>query len=489
MTLKQVKAHTWLYPHRALFRTPISDFEAQAKESISHLSATPMGRSVSAQEPAHTSYISPSSSHLISNVVKGTGSSSSPEKTSLTLDPRRHTVQLEYDRPAKRQEEPVRPEKKVLLDVPVVKAPKPQEDLSTLAVPPAPSLARSATTGGTSITRPSIKLDTVEERSPEKQKENRPPSESSSVSGVAARPPTARAIMPHGSKPRPTSYHPPSSSGGVPMSKGRSVSGERHIPLVLPHRSSSGSSRKGYHEPSPSSPMSSYQNAPGEIVKSSTPPEERLVAQVVKNTPPQQTTEPTPVPPVNRSKAHKRASASISMVADKVFSFFTTTTTTKPTSPTTSPQPQRQASAAYSIGSVKAKEGLSRSNTTTRKTPVLGGPVGATVLAKKKDRSPSKHSVKRSSTENTSPKASRNPVRSPSATLKSDAPPHSAKLPRSRTEPHVAAQPTQVVSPLVNESPKVKQSKKFGELAPEKGSTGAARRVMEFFRRRARGLD
>jgi len=39
ITLKQVKAHTWLYPHRALFRTPLSDFEAQAKES--------------AQEPHH----------------------------------------------------------------------------------------------------------------------------------------------------------------------------------------------------------------------------------------------------------------------------------------------------------------------------------------------------------------------------------------------------------------------------------------------------
>jgi hypothetical protein len=476
MTLKQVKAHTWLYPHRALFRTPISDFEAQAKESISHLSATPMGRSVSAQEPSHTSYISPSSSHLISHAGKGAASPPSPELPSLTLDPRRHTVQLEYDRPA------TKPEKKVLLEVPPSKPSRPDQDLSALSIPPAPALIRSATTGATSMPRPTITLDTVEERSPEKQKENRPPSESSSVSGVAARPPTARATMPHGSKPRPTSYHPPSTSGGVPMSKGRSVSGERGAPLVLPHRSSSGSSRKGYHEPSLSSPISSYQNVPGEIVKSGTPPQE-LAAEIRNKTPPQSTVEPAQIPAINRAKAHKRASASISMVADKVFSFFTTTN--KPGSPTNSPQ--RQASAAHSVGSVKAKDGLVRSNTTTRKTPVLGVPAGATVLAKKKERSPSKQSVKLSTTEMGSPKIT---VKSTSGTFNSEAPPtQGTKLPRSRTEPHIAAPAPQVLSPVVNESPKVKPAKKLTDFAPEKGSTGAARRVMEFFRRRARGFD
>src|SRR5579859_1648183 len=68
MTLKAVKAHTWLYPYRNLFRTPISDFEAQAKESISHLSATAMGRSVSAHE-SHSSYIAPSTSRLAPKAV------------------------------------------------------------------------------------------------------------------------------------------------------------------------------------------------------------------------------------------------------------------------------------------------------------------------------------------------------------------------------------------------------------------------------------
>src|SRR5579871_5893488 len=156
MTLKQVKAHTWLYPHRALFRTPISDFEAQARESISLLSATPMGRSVSAQEPSHTSYIQPSSSHLITHTAKAATSPPSPEMSSLTLDPRRHTVQLEYDRPApRRQEDTVKAEKKGTLEIPGAKPSKSQDqDLSALGVPPAPALARSATTGGTSISRP-----------------------------------------------------------------------------------------------------------------------------------------------------------------------------------------------------------------------------------------------------------------------------------------------------------------------------------------------
>lgn len=493
MTLKQVKAHTWLYPHRSLFRTPITAFEAQAKESISHLSATPMGRSVSAQEPSHTSHIPPSSSRLITHVAKGAASPPSPEIPSITLDPRRHTVQLEYDRPSQKQREDItKPEKKVLLEIPGAKPPKsPQDqDLSVLAVPPAPALARSATTGGTSFSRPTT-LEPVEERSPERpRQENRPPSESSSVSGVVPRPPTARATMPHGSKPRPTSYHPPSSAGGAAMSKGRSVSGERGAPLMLPHRSSSGSSRKGYHEPSPSSPMSSYQNAPGEILQSTTPPQETLVARS-KNTATQTTQDPAAIPPVTRSKAHKRASASISMVADRVFSFFTTT---KPVSPTNSPQ--RKTSAAHSIDARRSKEGITRSNTTTRKTPVLGGPAGATVLSKKKERTPSKHSAARSVSEllPSSPRVvDKITVRSPSQTLTSDAPPPELKLPRSRTEPHVAAQAPapQLLSPILStEHPKMtgKPAKKLGDLAPEKGSTGAARRVMEFFRRRAKGL-
>ena len=448
MTLKAVKAHTWLYPYRNLFRTPISDFEAQAKESISHLSATAMGRSVSAHE-SHSSYIAPSTSRL---APKAVSPPSSPEVKSATLDPRRHTVQVEYDRPSRGPEDP---KKKVLLDIPVHRtSPKKEEgEISALGVPPAPALIRSATTGGTTSSRPTMTLDTVDERSPEKPRtENRPSSQSSSTSGVT-RPPTARPAMPHGSKPRPTSYHPPSSAGGVAMSKGRSVSGDRTATLILQHRSSSGSSRKVYNEPSPTAPISSYQNVSGEILQSTTPPQE--IARM-KPTPPSSEMGPPPV----RSKTHKRASASISMVADRVFGFFTT----GKTSPNSSPQ-----------RIVSNPVGMTRSNTTTRKVPVLGGPPGATVLSKKREKptTPSKTSITRSATDI--------PISSP-ASKYSKSPVHSTTLPRNRTESHFPV-------PELLPPPSHKAAKKLGEMAPEKGSTGAARRVMEFFRRRASRME
>ena len=473
ITLKAVKAHTWLYPHRSLFRTPINDFEAQARESISHLSATAMGRSVSAQEPQHTSYIPASSSHL-SHPTKAVSPHSSPEIPSITLDPRRHTVQLEYDRPAQRApEETSKRDKRVLLEIP---GSKPQDyDVSGLGVPPAPALARSATTGATA-TRPTP-LDTVEERSPERGRQEK--REEKSTSGVT-RPPTSRPTMPHGAKPRPTSYHPPSTAG-VPMSKGRSVSGDRTANLILQHRSSSGSagSRKGYIEVSPTAPISSYQNVSGEILQSTTPPQEtlNLRTRAASNaTLPSVIEQPVGPPPPQRSKTHKRASASISMVADKVFGFFTTT---KGPSPHSSPQ--------------RPTENLSRQTTTTRRVSVIGSGPGSTVLSKKKEKTntPSKTSITRSTTENTlsnSPKSTRteNLVKSPTQTFISErqSPP---RIPKSRTDGHIAA--PELLPPLrrPSESPKMnKAARKLGELGPEKGSTGAARRVMEFFRRRAR---
>jgi hypothetical protein len=230
MTLKAVKSHTWLYPHRSLFRTPLSEFEAQAKESVSQLAATPMGRSVSAQEPAHTSYITPSSSHLMAPVAKNVSTAPKSDIPSVSRESRRHTVQLDYDRPQRKPRDENKSEKKVILEIPSGHPSRtPESDLVTLSLPPAPALARSATT--TTTTRTTT-LHTVEESLSEKSRqENRPPSETSSVSAVS-RPPTARPTMPHSSKPRPTSYHPPSGFGGVSMTKGRSVSGERPAPLV-----------------------------------------------------------------------------------------------------------------------------------------------------------------------------------------------------------------------------------------------------------------
>jgi len=406
-----------------------------------------MGRSVSAHESHHTSYIAPSTSRL---TPKAVSPPSSPEIKSATLDPRRHTVQVEYDRPAKSPEDV---KKKVFLDLPVHKTSRKDEgEVSTLGVPPAPALIRSATTGGTTSSRPTMTLHTVEERSPEKpHAENRPPSQSSSTSGVA-RPPTARPAMPHGAKPRPTSYHPPSNGGGMPMSKGRSASGDRTANLILQHRSSSASSRKGYTEPSPTGPISSYQNVSGEIVQSTTPPQEFART---KPTPPSSEMGPPPA----RSRTHKRASASISMVADRVFGFFTT----GKTSPNSSPQ-----------RIVSNPVGMTRSNTTTRKVSVLGGPPGATVLSKKKEKptTPSKTSITRSATDIS--------ISSPSSKY-TKSPVNSTTMPRNRTESHFP------VPELLPHSHKA--AKKFGDLAPEKGSTGAARRVMEFFRRRASRME
>ena len=518
MTLKAVKGHTWLYPHRALFRTPITDFESQAKESVSHLSATAMGRSVSAHESHHTSYIAPSASHLLTHTAtKSTISPpSSPEIASATLDPRRHTVQLEYEKPIPTitREDVSKGEKKVVLDVPSKKKSNEEADVSGLAVPPAPALIRSATTGA-ATPRPTT-LDTVVERSPDRTRadEKRRPSASSSVSQGVSKPPTARPAMPHGSKPRPTSYHPPSSAGGVPMSKGRSASGDRTATLLLQRRSSSGSgsSRKGYNEPSPSEPVSSNQNVEGQILQSNTPPQEILVARTRSTTmptidpvlPPTTTTTTTTAatttpattgPPPQRSRTHKRASASISMVADKVFSFFTTTKLPSPTS-----SPERRPSILAS-DSVRSRNGVTRSNTTTRRNPVLGSAQGSTVLARKRDNS--KTSLTRSPTEpavsTASPKATSapvvtgtrsSPVKSPTLatlTLAHETEVLEAKIPRSITEVQIPGTATHRHG---LESPKlVKPNRKLGDMPPDKASTGPARRVMDFFRRRTRGLD
>lgn len=440
MTLKAVKGHTWLYPHRALFRTPITDFEAQAKESVSHLSATAMGRSVSAHESHHT-YIAPTSSHLLTHTAtKSTVSPpSSPEIASATLDPRRHTVQLEYEKPIPTitREDVSKGEKKVVLDVPSKKKSNEEGDgISGLGVPPSPALVRSATTGA-ATPRPTA-LDTVVERSPDNTRdEKRRPSASSSVSQGVSKPPTARPAMPHGSKPRPTSYHPPSSAGGgVPMSKGRSTSGDRTATLLLQRRSSSGSgssSRKGYNEPSPSEPVSSNQNVEGQILQSNTPPQEVLVARTRSTTMP--TIDPVTLPPtttapaLQRSKTHKRASASISMVADKVFGFFTTAKLPSPTS-----SPERRPSLLVSE-SVRSRNGVNRSNTTTRRNPVLGSAPGSTVLARKRDNS--KSSLTRSPTEPAILIATRSPVKSPTSATLTLAPETElleSKIPRSITD-------------------------------------------------------
>ena len=493
MTLKAVKAHTWLYPHRSLFRKPITDLEAQAKEVVTHLSATTMGRSVSAHESHQTSYIPPSSSHLITHAGKGVSPPSSPELPSLTMDPRRHTVQVEYDKPVPTitREDMSKPERKIVLELPSGTKPtqKDGQEISALAVPPAPALARSATTGA-AAPRPTV-LDTVEERSPERTRtEYRHPSASSSVSGVA-KPPTSRPAMPHGTKPRPTSYHPPS-TGGTPMSKGRSASGDRTAAtLLLQHRPSSGSSRNGLNEPSPTEPISSYQNVEGEIVQSNTPPQETLTAKATQPIIDQ------PVgPPPQRSKTHKRASASISMVADKVFGFFT-----KP-SPPASPNRRPGGTGIQLIDQAKSK--VARSNTTTRRNPFPGSATGSTVLARRREKSnndsnPSiTHSTTDTATAKSIPKTSRTPVKTanpnpPSQTFtSSESQSPVPKIVRSKTEGQPAVAPVVEVYSTgrrVTDNPKIStKSKKLGDLAPEKGSTGAARRVMEFFRRRTKGL-
>ena len=493
MTLKQVKAHTWLYPHRALFRTPLQDFEAQAKESIVHLAATPMGRSVSAHESHHVSYIPPSSSHLITHTAAKTVSPPSSSQVSKTFDPRRHTVQVEYDRPIPtiRTEGPI---PAVIEPAPPAKK-KPQKDdleLTGLGVPPAPALVRSATTSAAAAPRPAI-LDTVQEKSPEKAGKNdnadekiesptRRPSGSSSVSGVA-RPPTARPSMPHGTKPRPTSYHPPS-SGAISMTKGRSASGDRTATLLLQRRPSSASSRKV--EPSPTAPVSSLQNVKGEILQSTPPPQDSRTSIPTVDKP--------LGPPPTRTKSHKRGSASISLVADKVLSLFTTTTRVSPVS-----SPERRPSGTVTS---ESKQGgtIGRSNTTTRRNAFPGSAQGSTVLARRREKSTSsKQSISRSASEHvatTSPKSSRSAVKNGIAAASSAqtidyVEPPNPHIKRSKTETQVTLPVVEVCSPtqLGIDSPKIsKASKKLGELAPEKGSTGRARKVMEFFRRRARGF-
>lgn len=62
------------------------------------------------------------------------------------------------------------------------------------------------------------------------------------------------------------------------------------------------------------------------------------------------------------------------------------------------------------------------------------------------------------------------------------------KITRSRTESQIAVPVVEVFSTGRGSPKMTKSSKKLGDLAPDKGSTGAARKVMEFFRRRARGL-
>jgi hypothetical protein len=491
MTLKQVKAHTWLYPHRSLFRTPITDFEVQAKESLVHLAAQPMGRSVSAHESHHASYIPPSSSHLVSHTTQKSVSPPTSPPVSKTFDPRRHTVQVEYDRPIPliRTEE-VKP----VVEVAPVKKRSVKDDLEVtgLGVPPAPALVRSATTGAASP-RTTV-LSTVQEKSPEKtsktdtadaeaESPTRRPSPSSSVSGVA-RPPTARPNMPHGTKPRPTSYHPPS-SGGISMTKNRSTSGDRTATLLLQRRPSSASSRKVV--PSPIAPISSPQNVEGEILQSTPPPQDPHTTIPMVDKP--------LGPPPTRTKSHKRASASISLVADKVLSFFTTTARISPPS-----SPERRPSGTVSV-EPKQGAGVARSNTTTRRNPFPGSAHGSTVLARRREKSTSsKQSISRSATEtvlpNTSPKSSHTAVKngvvpgSPDPTIDSLETGPSPKVKRSKTE-------TQVILPVVEvyssaqlgiDSPKMKGSKKFGEMGPDKASTGRARKVMDFFRRRARGL-
>jgi hypothetical protein len=495
--LKAVKAHTWLYPHRSLFRTPIADFEAQAKESVSHLAATAMGRSVSAQEPHHASYIPPSSSHLITHAGKDISPPTSPEIKSATLDPRRHTVQLEYDRPVPTivRDEVSKPGKKVVVETPRTQKPRSRDDheILSLGVPPAPALVRSATTGAAAAPR-LAPLDTVEERplEPTHEEIRRPPP--TSVSGVAKQP-TARPAMPHGSKPRPTSYHPPS-SGGVSMSKGRSASGDRTANLLQQRRSSSGSSQKVFNEISPSAPISSYQNVEGEIVQSNAPPQETFVARSTKSTASQPTIEQSMGPPPQRTKSHKRASASISMVADKVFGFFTTST--KATSPLSSPQ-QTISENVATTDQPKSKHGMSRSNTTTRRTSVFGTVTNATVLSKKREKSntPSKTSITRSVTEVTaisSPKSQTpekaSTTQSASRALTSEPYSPISKLTRSQTETHISTPIVEVYTPgrPGSDTPKAsKPPRKYGSVS-ERGSTGAARRVMEFFRRRAQRM-
>lgn len=492
MTLKAVKAHTWLYPHRSLFRKPITDFEAQAKEVVTHLSATTMGRSVSAHESHHTSYIPSSSSHLITHAGKGVSPPSSPELPSKTMDPRRHTVQVEYDKqiPTIIREDVSNPEKKAALEIPsrMTPAQKDQHEISVLGVPPAPALVRSATTSA-AAPRPTV-LDTVEERSPERTRtEYHRPSASSSVSGVG-KPPTTRAAMPHGTKPRPTSYHPPS-TGDVAISKGRSASGDRTAAtLLLQHRSSSGSSRKGLNEPSPTEPISSYQNVEGEIVQSNPPPQETLTTKATQPVVDQPTG-----PPPQRSKTHKRASASISMVADKVFGFFTTTKSSPPTSPARRPS----GTGIQPVDQTKSK--VARSHTTTRRNPFPGSATGSTVLARRREKPNNNsnasitHSVTDTAIATSSPKTSRTPVKAAvqsqtCTSLESQSP--VPKIVRSKTEGQLTVPPVvEVYAPgrRVSENPKIStKSKKLGDLAPERGSTGPARRVMEFFRRRARGL-
>ena len=365
----------------------------------------------------------------------------------------------------------MKPEKRVVLEIPGARGRRRDDvvEVENLGVPPAPALVRSATTGA--ATRTST-LEVVEERSPEKTRE-RTTGDLLSVSGVT-KTSTARPAIPH-PKPRPTSYHPPSNAGGVSMSKGRSVSGDRRSSLIRPHRSSSMSSRKGY-EPSATEPISSYQNVTGEILQLSSPPQENILA---KASPPAELMPPPP----QRSKTHKRASASISMVADKVFGFFTTT---KPITPDSSPS--RQVSAVHTI---PEDTNLSR-NTSVRRTSGFGGAAGGTVLSKKREKSTSssRTEIPRSATDIfASPKS-----RTPSAVTVTRSPDRestTSKMSKSRTEGSLVRTGPELLPPVrrPSESPKVnKSAKKLGELAPERASTGAARRVMEFFRRRARGL-
>jgi hypothetical protein len=149
--------------------------------------------------------------------------------------------------------------------------------------------------------------------------------------------------------------------------------------------------------------------------------------------------------------------------------------------------PSRQVSAVHTI---PEDTNLSR-NTSVRRISGFGGAAGGTVLSKKREKSTSSRTeIPRSATDVFASPKSRTPSAA-TVTRSPDRESTTSKMSKSRTDGSLVRKGPELLPPVrrPSESPKVnKTAKKLGELAPERASTGAARRVMEFFRRRARGL-
>ncbi|OLL26246.1 Serine/threonine-protein kinase ppk1 [Neolecta irregularis DAH-3] len=266
--------HRWLALHAELFETSVDAFERQAKANspLEKIKITPsaMGRSSSAREIPHNTHGDPT--HL--NIPGSNRSSmlvNPTTPTHVSTSRKRHTVQVEYDQPAQTEGQ-----------LPRQPSTKGMEEIRSLGVPPAPSLARSITATGIAGSH-SPKL-----LSPLDEDKALNPSATLSES-VGSRGTTSRLPIPQG-KPRPTSYQVPATSYLPSLSNSANISrvvssGSKDSERGSLSRSASQKSARpgsqygradNYIAPTVSEPKSTPANADGELSRPMSPPNENL---------------------------------------------------------------------------------------------------------------------------------------------------------------------------------------------------------------------